>query len=184
MNKVVIGGVVGGTVMFVWGFVAHTLLPLGKMGTSRLANENVMVTALASSAVESGLYFVPVEPEGELSEEEMTAFMDKAEAGPFAFLVYSKDGTPGMKVQLLMQFVSDALAALLAAFVVSKLSTYGARLMGITLMGVFAWLTISVPYWTWYRFPTEFVMAGFLEQVIGWFAAGIVIAGIAKPSSE
>jgi len=184
MKRIVIGGIVGGIVMFFWGFVAHTFLPLGKMGTSRFTSEEVMVTALASSAVESGLYFVPAEPEGELSDDEMTAFMEKAEAGPFAFVVYSKDGTPGMTVQLITQFVSDVLAALLAAFVVSKLSTYGARLMGITLMGVFAWLTIGVPYWTWYRFPTEFVTAGFLEQVIGWFAAGIVIAGIAKPASE
>ncbi|TDJ79549.1 MAG: hypothetical protein E2O39_00790 [Planctomycetota bacterium] len=64
MKRIVIGGIVGGIVMFFWGFVAHTFLPLGKMGTSRFTSEEVMVTALASSAVESGLYFVPAEPEG------------------------------------------------------------------------------------------------------------------------
>ena len=184
MNRIVIGGIVGGVVMFFWGFVAHTLLPIGEMGISRLANEDAIIAAFADSGVESGLYVVPSLPEGEPTDEEMEAVMAKAEAGPMAFLAYSKDGTPGMTVQLITQFVSDVLAALIAAMVIAKLATYGARLLGVTMMGVFAWLAISVPHWTWYRFPTEFLTAELLEQGIGWFAAGIVIAGIAKPPSE
>jgi hypothetical protein len=43
-------------------------------------------------------------------------------------------------------------------------------------MGVFAWLSVSVPYWTWYRFPLNFTLGSLAEQLIGWILAGIAIA--------
>ena len=33
MNRILLGGVVGGMVIFGWGFVAHVVLPIGGMGT-------------------------------------------------------------------------------------------------------------------------------------------------------
>ena len=32
MTKILLGGVVGGLVIFFWGFASHMLLPIGDMG--------------------------------------------------------------------------------------------------------------------------------------------------------
>ena len=43
-------------------------------------------------------------------------------------------------------------------------------------LGVFAWLAVSVPYWNWYMFPTDFTLSGLLELLIGWLLSGAAIA--------
>jgi hypothetical protein len=43
-------------------------------------------------------------------------------------------------------------------------------------MGAFAWLTVSAPYWNWYRFPQDFSLANLAMLLIGWLLAGFVMA--------
>jgi hypothetical protein len=40
-----------------------------------------------------------------------------------------------------------------------------------------------VPYWNWYGFPTDFTLAQIVENTVGWFLAGLVLALIVRPSS-
>ena len=47
-------------------------------------------------------------------------------------------------------------------------------------MGLFAWLTISVPYWNWYMFPVSFTLGAWIEQVVGWVLAGAAIDDIGR----
>ena len=42
--------------------------------------------------------------------------------------------------------------------------------------GLFGWLVNIVPMWTWYRFPSDFIVGNLLEQGIGWLLGGIAIA--------
>ena len=39
MARILIGGLVGGIVLFFWGFVSHMLLPIGEMGLQSLAQK-------------------------------------------------------------------------------------------------------------------------------------------------
>jgi hypothetical protein len=40
---------------------------------------------------------------------------------------------------------------------------------------------VNVPYWNWYEFPARFTLAEMLEHVVGFGAAGLVIAALIKP---
>jgi hypothetical protein len=53
-----------------------------------------------------------------------------------------------------------------------------------TLLGLFAWLSISVSYWNWYGFTGAFTSAELIDQLGGWFFGGLVLAGMTrrKPS--
>jgi len=51
----------------------------------------------------------------------------------------------------------------------------------VTLLGLSAWVAIAIPYWNWYGFPTDFTMGKGIEQVLGFFLAGLVLAAIVKP---
>ncbi len=55
------------------------------------------------------------------------------------------------------------------------------RVLFVTLLGIFGFATVSVPYWNWYGFPTDFTLAEAIDHVVGWFLAGLVLAAIVRP---
>jgi hypothetical protein len=176
MKKVLLPGILGGLLVFVWGAVSHMLLPIGAMGFKTIPNnEDAVLTAMKSNIQEPGLYFMPGH---DMSREPTSEEMRKYEAGPTAFLVYHPTGeqaiSPG---QLTRQALFDVLCGLIAAFIISatvaSLTTRGLMIM---LMGLFSWLAISLPYWNWYRFPSAFAIGEGLDSVIGWLLGGFLIA--------
>ena len=57
-------------------------------------------------------------------------------------------------------------------------ASFGQRVALVTLLGVFAWLSISVSYWNWYHFPTAYIAGEAIDQVGGWLFGGIVLAAV------
>jgi hypothetical protein len=53
--------------------------------------------------------------------------------------------------------------------------------MVVTLLGLFAWVSISFSYWNWWGFPAAFVAGEGIDQVVSAFLAGLVIARIVPP---
>jgi hypothetical protein len=84
------------------------------------------------------------------------------------------------------EFASNALGALLAAIILSRVR--GSRFTKSLLaagMGALAWLSIDASYWNWYGFPNAFAGAAFIEQTVGWFLSGGAISlvlGRERPS--
>ena len=82
-----------------------------------------------------------------------------------------------MTPNLVKQWGSDTLGALVAAWVLALGAFgFGKRVLIAGALGVFAWLAVSVPYWNWYMFPTDFTLSGLLELLIGWLLSGAAIA--------
>ena len=48
------------------------------------------------------------------------------------------------------------------------------------MIGMAGWVAIMVPFWNWYKFPFEFVRTDLIDQIAGWFLAGLVMAFILK----
>lgn len=71
MKRILIGGFVGGVVVFVWGAIVHMALPTGTMGIRRLPNEEAILGALKGSIQEPGFYFFPgIDLDREMTAEE------------------------------------------------------------------------------------------------------------------
>jgi len=176
MKKVLLPGILGGLLVFVWSAISHLLLPLGAMGFKTIPNnEDAVLTAMKSNIQEPGLYFMPGH---DMSRAPTAEEIRKYEAGPTAFLVYHPTGEKALSPgQLTRQALFDILCGLIAAFIISatvaSLTTRGIMVM---LMGVFGWLAINAPYWNWYRFPSDFTIGQGLDRVIGWLLGGFLIA--------
>ena len=56
------------------------------------------------------------------------------------------------------------------------------RVLCVTLMSIFGFVMVCVPYWNWYGFPLDFTVAQGIEHSVGWLLAGIVLAAIVRPS--
>ena len=59
--KILLAGVLGGVVMFIWTSIAHMALPLGEAGVREIPTESTVLSAMQSNIGEqTGLIFSPV----------------------------------------------------------------------------------------------------------------------------
>jgi hypothetical protein len=178
--RIAVAALLAAIVIFIWQAIAHMLLPIGMMGFRLPQNEDVVLQAVSTGLPAPGIYYLPsIDPARMNDEAVMKAWAEKSQKNPFVFAVVNAptaDAT-SMTPQLVKQFITQFIAALLASFVLAATAwTFGARVIGGFAFGVFGWLTNIVPLWTWYRFPSDFIVGNFLEQAIGWILGGIAIA--------
>jgi hypothetical protein len=188
MKKVLLPGILGGLVVFIWSAIAHMVLPIGEMGLKSIPqNEDAVFSALKSNISEPGLYFMPgIEMGKNPTEEQQKAWQAKYEAGPTALLVYHPTGEKPMSPgQLLRQLLFDIINGLIAAFIISlTVGSLGMRTVAVMLMGLFAWVGVSLPHWNWYRFPASFTIGEGLDAVIGYLLGGLVIAWLVQRAEK
>jgi hypothetical protein len=160
------------------------VLPLGEIGmqTVPVAQQDAVLAAAKQSFGKEGVYIVPgFEHMDDYDDEaKRKAYGERATANPYAFVVYQPAGTDkvnDMGSSLAFQFGTTVLAAILAAFVVSFAAVgLGLRAALVFVMSLFAWVTVNVPYWNWYRFPLDFTLANLATEAVGWLLAGLAIA--------
>ena len=185
MKRIVLAGIFAGLVVFIFSAIDHMALPTGHMGLKMLPQEEAVLAAMRPLISEPGLYLFPgMDMSKRPTPEEEKAWVAKYVAGPTGLLVYNPAGEQPMQPrQLSMELATDILAACIAAYLVSlTTASFGQRVLMVTLLGLFAWLSISVSYWTWYRFPTAFVLAEGIDQVGGWLCGGLVLATVFRGS--
>ena len=178
--RVLLAGLIGGVVFFLWGAVAHMALPIGEMGMRAPTNEEAVLAALREGLPAEGAYYLPYLSPDQMGDEAATrAYSARATSNPYAWIVYQPQGRDSLQMgsNMALQFASGTLAALLMAWLMG-LGEFGfARRLGIAAaLGIFAWLAISVPYWNWYRFPLDLTRANLIEQAVGWVLAGSATA--------
>lgn len=181
MKRIVIAAILGGLAVFVAGAISHMATPLGSMGFSTFPQEDQTLETLRGVTDHEGLYLFPGEnAESHRTPEAQAALSEKVRRGPTGLLLIHPQGSdPNWAPLLLRELASNMLAALLLGFVLSHVAGgYGRRVLIAVLLGVFAWLSLSVSYWTWYGFPSAFTVAEGLDQMIGWLVGGAVIAKI------
>ncbi len=183
MNKTLIGGIVGGLVVFIWGAISHMVLPIGTAGIQSLPNEDAVIGAMRSSIAQPGMYMFPwLDMKGHPSEADQKAWEERLRTGPTGILVYDADGSEPLSArQLVTELVSNILGALVAGCFLSKIGgAYWRRVGTVATLGLFAWISIEISYWNWYGFPAAYTMAQAVDQVVGWGLAGLVIAKFVK----
>jgi hypothetical protein len=179
--RLLIAALLGGIVLFFWGFVSHMILPVGEMGHGQAVNEDVVMAALRDGLpAQEGVYHVPgLAPDKYEDAAAVAAYSAKAAANPNAVIFYQPVGRDGMAMgpQMGKEFATNFVSALLAAWILALAPFgFGKRLAIATALGLFAWLVISVPYWNWYRFGDAFTLGSLIGTVTGWFLAGLPMA--------
>jgi hypothetical protein len=179
--RILVAAIFGGIVMFCWGAVAHMALGLGNQGIHQPIHEDTVLSSLHQGLGEqAGVYLLPsFDPNKWSDPAAKTAYQQKAVVSPYALVVYEPQGEDmtEMGPQLLRQWASDTLSSLALAFLMGLAALGFAKRMAIAVAApVFAWFSVLVPYWNWYRFPVSFTWAALIEQIIGWLLAGAVMA--------
>lgn len=121
MARIMIAAIVGGLIVFGWGFVSHMMLPIAEMGMhfDKLPGEESLRSALTEHLPESGLYFVPgMDPALESDPtKQWEEAAERMESGPVAWIAVRKDGSSGMAKELGFEGLANISCALVAALI-------------------------------------------------------------------
>lgn len=168
-SRTLVAGLLAGVVVFLWNLLAHTALPLGEAGVSRLPDESAVLAPLAERVHEPGLYVFPGETDPAKWEE---AYRTR----PSGLLVFHPAGEPlAMGRRLGTEFVSDLLCGLLLAFLLgaTTVAGVGTRLAFGAAVGAFGSIAIDFSYWIWWGFPTAYLAAQLTDQAVGGALAAL-----------
>ncbi len=181
MKSIFLGGGLAGVVLFIWGAVAHMLLPLGNMGMQELPHSTSVTYALDLALDGPGLYVFPwMDDTKGMSKEALAEWEADYRDGPVGMILYRPTGGDPMATRL---FITQALTDLAAGFIAAILLYFTrlgfvGRLLFATSLGLLAWIVSALPQWNWYGFPGEMILASGVEMVVGWFLAGLVLAAV------
>ncbi|MBI3820899.1 MAG: hypothetical protein HY286_19580 [Planctomycetes bacterium] len=185
--RIVIATIVGGLLMFFWGFAWHVAISYSNDQLKVFKNDEPIVKAMKENITESGFYFFPgrdmsgmLSKVKEAAEEER--FTAKMKEGPHGILVYTNHGDEPMSPQqLINEFISNIACALVCAVIISKMNAgFLCRTIAGAAIGIASVAAIDFSYWNWYGFPTGFLIAALIEQAVGFLLIGLACAAILK----
>jgi hypothetical protein len=183
--KILLAGVLGGIVMFIWTSIAHMALPLGEAGIREIPNESAVLNEMQNNmGQQTGLYIFPGPGVGKNAtrqekNEAMKRVGEKMAANPSGILMYHAPGRPFTLGKWLgVEFGKELLEAILTVFLLAqtRIVSFAGRVGFVLVAGILAAISTNVSYWNWYGFPGIYTAGYMLIQIVGFLLVGIVAA--------
>ena len=178
MKSVLLGAVLGGVILFAWSAISWMVLPWHNASFRKFDQEKVVEVVLESNALQKGIYLLPSAMVG--TPEEKKEAHERAEIGPFAFVVMSPKGWGSMPLHMLgglaIQILGAGLVTTLLVAIKKPKTSYLEKLGFVLLFSLAAAVVCHLPYLNWWGFSLEFTLLAFVDLFIGWLLAGLVIA--------
>jgi len=190
--KILLAGILGGIVMFIWTSIAHMALPLGEAGLGEIPNESAVLSAMQSNIGEqTGLYIFPGRGLGKNAtrqekQEAMKHMGEKIATNPSGILMYHAPGRPLSLGKLLgVEFGTELLEAILVVFLLAqtRIASFAGRVGFVLAAGILAAIATNVSYWNWYGFPCVYTASYMFIQIVGFLCAGIVAALVLRKTA-
>lgn len=173
LKTMILGGILGGIILFIWSSISWMMLPWHAASLNKFNNENVVAQAITSNVAKSGIYIFP----SMCKDKSANANMSK---GPFVFAAVHVEDNPPMWTMMIKYLIIQIIAAFFVTYLAAKAkgSSYLGRVWLVILFALAAGITCHLSYWNWFGFPTNYSLVSILDLLIGWFLAGLVIAGV------
>ena len=187
--KILLAGILGGVVMFIWTSIAHMALPLGEAGLREIPNESAVLGAMQNNIGEqTGLYIFPGPGVGKNAtrqekNEAMKHMGEKMATNPSGILMYHAPGRPFTFGKWLgIEFGTELLEAILVVFLLAqtRIASFAGRVGFVLAAGILAAIATNVSYWNWYGFPCVYTAGYMFIQIIGFLCVGVVAALVVR----
>jgi hypothetical protein len=187
-KKILLTALVGSVIVFAVSSIIHIGLGLGEIGLKMLPHEDVLLLAMRASIRDSGFYIYPGTASGmspnKATPAEREDYLTKFQRGPTGILIYQTGPNVLNFPQLLIaQYLFGLAGSLIVAWILvttAGSTTFAARVGIVALVGLFAGITYDLPYWNWYGFPTNYIVAHIVTATITWAIAGTAMAAMVK----
>lgn len=167
MKNYILSSIVGGIVLFVWGFVSHAILPWYDGVWNQFTDEQAVSRVLQGNAPEKGLYYLPY------SEEPSESYQTEAFIN-----ILPPDSLLNPSYQMAMGMVINILSVFLVVLLLSKTKEMSYREMVgfFALAGLVIGFVSHAYYWNWFGFPATYFLVTVLDMTVGWTLAGLAVA--------
>ncbi|MFC1564910.1 hypothetical protein ACFL6G_08250 [candidate division KSB1 bacterium] len=179
-KDVVIAGLAGGIVIFIWMIISNGILPFKRSVVMKtFPNQKPVHDILKERITEPGIYSCPYMHE---YEEEMSFFPDYGNEPIFA-IVYNGETHNTVEGLLSMRILTILLVPLIAAWLLSVssdriISKFSRRFLFVLALGI---LLALFGYMTADFQPAAYTLFKLVNTVISWSLTGLVIAWRIKP---
>lgn len=185
MKNTIVGGLVGGCILFIWGAIAWTVLPLHQPSIRAIPDETAVMDAMRNSMKEKGMYEFPAMPEDQSDAAAQSAWEEKYRRGPVGMISYDPlGGDPMMPATFATGFVISFLSAAIAAWFLARSTAsagpYLSRVLFCGMLGIFISFGSHLLSWNWMNYPTDHTTAMVADTINGWLLAGLGIGAIVK----
>ncbi len=165
LRYLVVTSLVGGLVLFAWGFVVHKsgLFPAAQPHS--FTDSTLVVDAVRAQAPANGVYV-----DGR---------------GLFAAVGLERDLSPkfaSLAVPIAIQLLIEIVVAFLLAWLLLRLPAWSVVGTGMLFasVAVAAGIAMLMSESNWFFFPIRYQLANMADLVIGWFLLGIVLASFRR----
>jgi len=192
MRQFLLGGLVGGILLFVWGALSWTVLPFNTASLHRASAEDALLASMKESMGAKGVYALPAMPpkSGVQSNDEQMQkqYTERLKAGPTALVVFNPRGSEPMRTdQMIYGLVDDFLCALIGVWFLMRStayeSSYIARVAYFGMFGVLVSFFVHLTNYNCFDYPADYTVAMTLDAVLGWIVAGLGTAAVVKESA-
>jgi hypothetical protein len=180
MGRSILGGILGAIVLFIWMGITWMVIPWHCPTLQKFEHEESVASVVMSNTARDGIYLLP--NCNNMSGHDAKA-MEAMKQGPIVFAAVQRHGKNMESAKpYIMAFIIYLISAFFVTLLVTKTGNLGykERLWFVTVFGVVAGILASFPAWNWWGFSLSFAVVGFIDMLIGWFLAGLVIAGVTK----
>jgi hypothetical protein len=183
--RVLLAGILGAIVMFIWTSIAHMALPLGEAGITEIPNESAVLNSMQNNIGDkTALYIFPglgvaKDATREEKNQAMKQMQQRIAANPSGILMYHPPGRQfAFGKSLAIEFSTELLEAILVIWLVAqtRIATFAGRVGFVLVAGILAAIATNVSYWNWYGFPGVYTASYILIEIVGFFLVGIVAA--------
>lgn len=175
-KKIMQCALIGGLILFAWGFISWMVLPWHQMNFKKFKDEAQVQNVIRDAAVGSGVYVLP--HCCNRTEEDHA----RAHQGPTMFAVVRMEGHHMSTSHLVISLLTQILGAAVITWMLlqTKIKEYQKRVFFVTTAGFLVGLLGLVPSWNWWGVSTGYTIVLWLDLIIGWFLAGLVLARLCR----
>lgn len=170
MKKMIIGTIVGALILFIWQFLAWSILPLHEVEQQYTENSEAILQVLSENLT-PGEYMVPRTPP-DATAEEVKSFLESVQGKPWAMISYRESFSTAMAGNMIRGFAADLFAVFLLCWVLLHYREISMKTVLTTTVaiGLIGYLFLSYLQGIWYEYPT---LPDLIDTLVQWGLVGL-----------
>ena len=185
LKQIIIGGLLGGITLFMWGFVSWAAMDWHHNTVQSHSGVEAVVENISDHLPETGVYYFPPMTFDKSDTEAMEAWMERHKNEPHGMIFYN--ATPGEAMppsRLLRGFMTDVIASMMATVLLlialPGLQTYWSRVFYVLALGVFAIMSVHLVNGVFHDMPFTWTVGVGLDLTVSWLLVGLVFGALFK----
>ena len=172
MKRRIIATIVAGLILFIWQFLSQAALDLHKAEHQYTANQDTILSALASAGLKTGKYAIPLADPALGPEAQMKAAAENV-GKPSAIINYTTSSSNDMGMNIIRGLLVNILLMYLFISLLSKTNVAGFKnIFAVSLtIGMIGFFNHAYTNYIWYH-GTDIFM-DMLDAIMGWGLVGV-----------